>query len=325
MRIVFRDEELMTSIKVIFQLVSSEFVACERVYLTQVNDNTVDVSCVTNTLPVIEVRFIWASNNIPCSLYISKGRGLSYKAATRSAATNAMVPQAVDDDIKTCWRSTLELTSTDTLSMVLPAVFEVNGVCFTSRNLKYWHYFFDADGNKYAPFFDRDPDRDDFCLAQKQPTIVTNFSTKIQRKGMDSTEVSLCELVVNGDCAPPAYGLACEYICSRNCLERRCYLTGECMACASGTLGKFCERVGEEEFESLELVNFIPPQQKHGPVPKPRGQSVMLSSESIILLVMGVATFISIVISVCVYNKFNTGEYEEITAEEYFRRKWEEN
>ncbi|XP_055873818.1 uncharacterized protein LOC106074425 isoform X1 [Biomphalaria glabrata] len=52
--------------------------------------------------------------------------------------------------------------------------------------------------------------------------------------------MSVCEVVVYGECAPPKYGLDCENVCSITCVRQKCHYSGQCLDCPSGKTGANC-------------------------------------------------------------------------------------
>ncbi|XP_059159671.1 uncharacterized protein LOC131943515 [Physella acuta] len=105
------------------------------------------------------------------------------------------------------------------------------------------------------------------------PSLTLRVALTTQRNQAQQ-HIELCEVEAFGDCVAPYYGLECQKLCSRACLNQVCHTTGQCIKCADG--GTTCnenvtpknilvpptqvprrERKHEAESQALVIVFFL--------------------------------------------------------------------
>ncbi|XP_055873695.1 uncharacterized protein LOC106056019 isoform X3 [Biomphalaria glabrata] len=184
-----------------------------------------------------------------CSIYISAGRNLAlgqpvgmssyYRDKLGIVSRRSL---AVDGRLGDSWKScsTTRLQDQDPLlrlSFLNPVLVEEIIIYFkvTVKNERFSINLLDSTDNVIYS---------STGVIESIVSIIPSSQISLQTidvfKQHSTSPLSICELEVYGECAPPMYGPDCSEICSISCNDQICTYEGYCKWCPNGTAGLYC-------------------------------------------------------------------------------------
>uniref|UniRef100_A0A2C9JWF6 Fucolectin tachylectin-4 pentraxin-1 domain-containing protein n=1 Tax=Biomphalaria glabrata TaxID=6526 RepID=A0A2C9JWF6_BIOGL len=255
MRLVVSDAALVDRFTLYFEDTSdviTKRLECWRQQITVVNIKTAYIRCDMN-FPVNRIVLKGEGLASLCTIDVSKGRNLALKEKAEQTSTNGnnsasnAVDGNIESDVKkgscTLTNNVTDLTPTWTLTLDEPAVVNVVNIYPPSYPLS--EYL----SNSILQTFD---EYDVLILNTtiKYATVYPNVNKtpvkKVVIKATSTTSttavLSICELLLFGECPPGKWGLDCKKVCNDLCPENCNEIDGSCPTSCLGYFPPKCEQ-----------------------------------------------------------------------------------
>ncbi|KAK0053648.1 receptor-type tyrosine-protein phosphatase T-like isoform X2 [Biomphalaria pfeifferi] len=241
LRLFLEDLSKMTSVDVQFS--GGDFKtkrSCETFSYMYISSTTMDVHCYTSEL-YTEVEVIWYGDVDVCGIYISGGRNLVARSSANSSSSEAdeTADKAVDSHTPSntiCFHSSANDTD-PRFSVSLTGMVRIHKVILygcddCEMNVSSGPNHLSMKENSTS--LQAHQQEWNLLLHLVSPTI------SIKSKSVDLT---LCEIVVLGDCQKGHHGLDCLWQCKDYCPQRRCDLLHDtCASCGPYHYGTDCKK-----------------------------------------------------------------------------------
>nr|KAI8754719.1 receptor-type tyrosine-protein phosphatase T-like isoform X2 [Biomphalaria glabrata] len=254
-RLVVSDAALVDRFMLYFEDTSDTFtkrLECWRQQFTIVNNRTVYIRCDMN-YPVNRIVLKGEGLTSLCTIQVSKGRNLALKQKADQSSTNGtnFASHAVDGNTDsyldggscTLTNNVTDQLPTWTLTLEDPVVvnfFEIYPANYPLRNYIYYSILQTFDKSD-APLLNV-TNRYDTVFPNINKTPVKKVLIRATNTTSTTPLLSICELMVFGECPPGKWGLDCRKVCNDLCPENCNEIDGSCPTSCLGYFPPKCKQ-----------------------------------------------------------------------------------
>ncbi|KAK0041713.1 laminin subunit alpha-like isoform X3 [Biomphalaria pfeifferi] len=235
-----------------------QILPCNRRRVLKVDNWTEDILCTGQR--VTDIILTWHSPKHVCTVHINGDRNVALKQSVvlNDNTETEVVVDGISDVLTSCVHSSFTnpmWTLTFDQSKLVHEVL----VTLSKENTEVNTFFVKLIGvdNKILS-------QETLKKTEESPHVFSTLYTRpfevksiiILTTGI-SSPLTLCELEIFGDCAPPYFGIDCDMVCSESCLHQRCNLEGKCLACQGSKAGDLCLEVRQKHGASFNFCHCL--------------------------------------------------------------------
>ncbi|KAH9494724.1 hypothetical protein Btru_017728 [Bulinus truncatus] len=266
LRIMSQDANPTSNLILTFKTASNQTLKCINQQTLNLDTTTVDYRCdLSETIQELTVTGTGLKSL--CSIYISGGRNVAVKQTTQQTSTGYDAARAVDGNPNgqyvagTCTHTSDTDTNPswtltfDSAKVVNRYVLYNRADCCSERlkNFKLETMF--LNNTVMWTYQDTRETLLVYTVTEIQKTPVSKIRITATNKVFNKVILTLCEVMVFGDCAPGTWGLDCNKTCPQKCSTSCHQETGQCVDCIGYSNPPLCTSACLSGYYGLNCQN----------------------------------------------------------------------